>query len=254
MHVVVTGASSGIGAAIAREFGAAGARLTLIARREPLLRQVAAECGGAPCRVVAADLSDPATATAWRADAEAEHGPIDVAVLNAGVEITSRVAATTLEEGQRLLAVNLLTPLAITHALLPDMIARGSGSLVHVASVDGIVTLPGHAWYGASKAGLASFSEVLHAEVAPHGVHVLPVYPGPVDTPMSGRAYEAYGGRRGLAALVPEGRPEVLARLVRLGVERRRRRVVYPGLYAPARWVPALVRAVYDRATPFVLR
>ncbi|MCA9492078.1 MAG: SDR family NAD(P)-dependent oxidoreductase [Myxococcales bacterium] len=252
MHVVVTGASSGIGAAIAREFGQAGARLTLLARREALLQEVAGTCGS-PCRVVATDLSDPASATHWREEAEAEHGPIDVLVLNAGVEITSRVASTTLDDGQRLLAVNLLVPLAITHAVLPAMIERGSGAIVHVASVDGIVTLPGHAWYGASKAGLASFSEVLHAEVAPHGVHVMPVYPGPVATPMSDRAYEAYGGRKGLAALIPEGSPDVLARRIRVGVERRHRRVVYPGVFAPARWMPAFVRAVYDRATPWVL-
>ena len=100
-HVVVTGASSGIGAALARELARAGARLTLVARRKELLESLAAECGGT-CAIVARDLSEP-PAQGWLADAVEKHGPVDVLVNNAGMENTGPTVATHVEVGRRLL-------------------------------------------------------------------------------------------------------------------------------------------------------
>src|SRR5579872_2045382 len=187
MHVAITGASSGIGEAIAREYARAGADLTLVARRRDLLDKLASETG-ARCHVVAKDLSDPATAADWLDEAEAKLGPIDVLVNNAGMEYLSHADELDVETGDRLLRLNLLSPLRITRALLPRLVARKKGTIVDVASVAALAAGPGFTWYGASKAGLAMASEALRAEVKPSGVHVLTVYPGPVHSDMAVRA------------------------------------------------------------------
>ena len=247
MHVVITGASSGIGAALARELGKdASDSLTLIARRkdamEALAREVAAKCWVRPH-----DLSDEARATEWIAEAEQRNGPIDVMINNAGVENTGLARSADPDDAVRLLRINVMSPMLIARALLPSMTARRSGTIVNVASVAAFAPMPLMAWYGASKAALATFSEVLRAEVAREGVHVLTVYPGPIKTPMSQSAYEAYGGRKGVAGLIPMGSPETLARLVRRAIERREPRVVYPAFYELGRRMPLLARWLGER-------
>jgi short-subunit dehydrogenase len=244
MHIVVTGASSGIGAALARELGQnADGSLTLVARRkepmEALAREVAARCFVCPH-----DLSDDSRATAWIAEAEQRNGPIDVLINNAGVENTGFAHLSDPDEGVRLLRTNLLSPILIARHVLPAMVERGHGTIVNVASVAAFAAMPKHAWYGASKAAIASFSEVLHTEVARHGVHVVTVYPGPVATPMADSAYAAFGGRKGIVGLVPEGKPDELARLVRRAIEKKQARVVYPAFYQVARALPSLARWV----------
>jgi short-subunit dehydrogenase len=246
VHVVVTGASSGIGWALAREFGGApDTQLTLIARRRELLEKLAAEID-APCLVHAHDLADPERAIEWIEEAEHAYGPIDVMVNNAGVENTGPAVEADVAGARKLLDLNLVTPLLIARALLPKMIDRGAGTLVNIASVASVAAVQYQAWYGASKAGLAMFSEVARAEVKPAGVHIVTVYPGPIHTPMSDAAYAVFGGRKGVAALLPEGKPEVLARLVRRAVARRKKRVVYPAFYVLARHFPAFARWLND--------
>jgi short-subunit dehydrogenase len=245
MHVAVTGASSGIGEAVAREMARAGATLTLVARRRDFLERLAASLGGGAA-VVVHDLSDSTRATSWMADAEKLHGPIDVLVNNAGVENTGPTALVDPEAGERLLHTNLLSPLRMARHLLPAMIARGHGVIVNVASVAALTPPPLQAWYGASKAGLAAFSEALGGELRGTGVHVVTVYPGPVATAMSASGYAAFGGRKGAVALLPEGKPEELARRIRRAIERRQRRLIYPRFYASARWFPWIGRAVAD--------
>lgn len=249
MHVVITGASSGIGEAIAREWAKAGAKITLVARRKELLDKLAAEIGGGAL-VVAHDLADSARATEWIAAAEATHGPIDVLVNNAGMENVGSTAASDTVTALKLLHLNLLTPLLLTRTLLPQMILRRTGTIVQVASVAGLVAPPGQAWYGASKAGLAQFTETLRSELGGTGVHVCVVYPGPVKTPMGDIAFAKYGGREGPAGRAPEGSPDVLARLVRRAVERRHPRVIYPRFYALAYFLPWLSRFITFRMTP----
>ena len=196
------------------------------------------------------DLSDPTQATSWLSEAEAKHGPIDVLVNNAGMENVGALVNSDAAVGQKLLNLNLMTPLLLTHELVPRMVKRGSGSIVQVASVAGLVAPPGQTWYGASKAGLAQFTETLRSELEGTGVHVCVVYPGPVKTPMGDAAFEKYGGRGGTAGLAPEGKPDVLARLIRKAVERRKARVLYPGFYAMTYWFPWFSRWVTFRMAP----
>jgi short-subunit dehydrogenase len=241
LHVAITGASSGIGEALARELAKAGAKLTLVARRKELLEAI----GGGAC-LCAHDLSDPSRAAEWLPSAEAANGPVDVLVNNAGMDLTGPSLELTPEETRRLLDLNLHSPLALIRAVAPGMVARGRGAIVNVASAAAFASTPRQAWYGASKAGLASFSEALRYELAPSGVHVLTVYPGPVRTPMAERAFAAVGGREKVMKGVPEGEPGELAVLIRRALERRQARVIYPRFYrvsylAPwfARWMKA---------------
>jgi short-subunit dehydrogenase len=247
MHVVVTGASSGIGAALAREFGQeAKDTLTLVARRKSAMDDLAKEIA-ATCNVIAHDLSDSARATAWIAEAEERGGPIDVMINNAGVDRPGLAHEADPDAGVALLHTNVISPMLIARALVPKMIARRSGTLVNVASVAAFNAMPLQAWYGASKAAIATFSEVLRSEVRRHGVHVVTVYPGPVTTPMSEAAYEAFGGKKGVVGLLPEGSPERLARLVRRAVAKKHARVVYPAFYVIGRFFPWVARWLGDR-------
>ncbi len=248
-HVAVTGASSGIGEAIAGEFGRAGAGLTLVARRRDLLERLAEKIGGRYF-VAAHDLSDPVRATEWIAAAEDALGPIDILVNNAGIENTGPTAEADVEGALRVLRLNLETPLRLMRHLLPGMIERRGGAFVNIASVAALAPAPLQAWYGASKGGLAAFSEALRGELAGSGVRVLTVYPGPVKTPMADVAYEAYGGRKGAIGLLPEGRPEILARRIRAAVAEGRPRLIYPRFYVISRWFPWLARWIADAVTP----
>jgi len=247
MHVAVTGASSGIGEAIAREYAAAGASLTLVARRLPLLEKLAAGIGRAS--VFACDLSAPEHAADWVPAAESALGPIDVLVNNAGMQIIGPTAEVDVARGDALLNTNLLSPLRLARAVLPGMLARRSGAIVNISSLAALAPTPGMAWYNASKAGLAAASESLRGELRKTGVHVVTVYPGIVESEMSSKGRAAYEENVGLS-LQPVGKPPALARLVRRAVEKRQARVIYPAVYAVVRHFPGPTRWVMDRFTP----
>lgn len=248
MHVAITGASSGIGAALARELAKAGHAITMVARRRALLEALAAEIGPATF-VVEHDLADAGRATGWIAPVEAARGPIEALVNNAGVENTGPSHTADPAGCRRLIDLNLTTPVLLTRHLLPAMRARRQGFLVNVASVAALVPLPLQTYYGGSKAGLAAFSESLRGELLGSGVHVLTVYPGPVKTAMGEAGWEGLGGRENLPRM-PEGTPEVLARRIRRAMERRRARLVYPRFYALSRWLPWFARWSVDRFAP----
>lgn len=247
VHVVITGASSGIGEALAREWSAAGAQVTLVARRTALLETLAASLPGRS-HLVTADLSQVDRCTDWLAGAIDALGPIDVLINNAGVQIVEPFEAGELAAHERLIRVNLLAPMWLTRAALPAMIERGSGAVVNVASLAAIAPTPFMGSYNASKAGLAGWSEALGGELRKTGVHVVTVYPGPVKTAMADSALEIYGD--GAAQRLPVGNTTTLAQRVRRAVERRQARVIYPRLYSSARYFPGLTRVLLDRLTP----
>jgi short-subunit dehydrogenase len=249
MHVVITGASSGIGEALAREYLRRGASLTLVARRRGKLEELA-QGHAERCHVVEADLVDYAHACDWVGGAVAKLGPIDVLVNNAGVQIVARTIDTSVEEAERMLQLNVLSPFRLTKRVLPDMIARRSGTIVDISSMAAIGPTPGMFFYNASKAALAAASESLRGELRGTGVHVLTVYPGPVRTPMETAGRAAYKETALMRLLTPVGDAEVLARKIARGVASRRARIVYPGIYALARHFPNLSRFMLDRFTP----
>ena len=152
MHVAVTGASAGIGEAIAREYGRAGASVTLVARRKERLDAIAKEMGGKTA-VFAVDLSDSSKACDWIAAAEAALGPIDVLVNNAGAQIVGATDEADVDKGEEILRLNVFTPMRLTRAVLPGMLARGFGAIVDVASMAGLTPMPGMFYYNAAKGG-----------------------------------------------------------------------------------------------------
>jgi short-subunit dehydrogenase len=251
LHVAVTGASSGIGEAIVREYAAAGARVTMVARRRDHLTAIAAAAGGRT-QIFVRDLASVEHATAWLAAAEASFGPIDVLVNNAGVQIVDDFHLTDAARAEALLQLDLHTPLRLTRAVLPAMLARRSGTIVDIASMAALAPPPGMVYYNAAKAGFAAASESLRGELRGTGVHVVTVYPGSIETSMGRSAYAALEPTPS-ARLAPRGTPDSLARRVRRAVERRRARVIYPRVYAVLRHLPALTRWLLDRVSPKVV-
>lgn len=251
-HVVVTGASSGIGEALARAFLARGDRVTLAARRVDLLEALAKQFGSRAF-VHAVDLGTPANAAGLLEAARAAHGPIDVLVNNAGIQIVGPTEASDFAAGVALLELNVHTPLRLTTLVLPEMIARKQGTIVDVASMAAIAPTPGMFFYNASKGALAAASEGLRGEVKRHGVHVVTVYPGPVKSAMESAAREKYVAS-GAVDKTPTGTPERLAKLVIAAIDRRRPRVVYPKVYGMARHFPNATRWIVDALTPDVKR
>lgn len=247
MHVAITGASSGIGEALARAFADAGHTLSLVARRLPLLEALA-ETTPTDARCYGVDLSDLAACTTWVDEAQAALGPIDALINNAGIQYVEPALGVNDERLQRLMAVDLLAPLQLIHRVGPEMVERGSGHIVNISSVAGIVPTPGMCHYNGAKAGLAAASESLAVELKGSGVHVMTVYPGPVTTPMEQAAREKISGT--LADRAPTGTAPGLARRVLRGIERRHARVVYPRVYGLTRHFRLTSQWFTDRLTP----
>jgi len=180
--VLVTGASSGIGAAFADVFAAEGFDVVLVARREDRLRAVCAELErrhGRRAHVVPADLSQPDAPGRLCGELEARGLTIDALVNNAGYGVPGTYVAVPWETHRAMLQVMVMSLTELTHHLLPGMLERGYGRVVNVASLAGLVPAPaGHTLYAASKAFLIKFSEALANEVGPRGVHVTAVCPG----------------------------------------------------------------------------
>ncbi len=252
MHVAITGASVGIGEAMARAWAAKGASLTLIARRKDKLESLAKDLGS-NVYVHELDLSISDRATEWIAPAEKNLGPIDVIVNNAGIQHIEPADLAVPEEGEKLLRLNVFTPLRIVRALLPGMLARKSGTIVDIASMCAITPMPGMYYYNASKGALACASEGLRGELRGTGVHIVTVYPGPVATDMgtTGLAkYESTWASR----LSPMGNANDLAKLVVRAVEKKKARIVYPHSLASAMMFPRLARWITAMATPPIKR
>ncbi len=183
-RVLVTGGSSGIGAGLAEAFAAAGATVAICARRADRLGQVAEGCRahGGQVHTWITDVADPAQVDALAADALDAMGGVDLLVNNAGIPKRRQVDALDMATVDYVTRVNYLAPVQLTLALLPQMLARGSGRIINVSSVAATLSSPGESVYSASKAALAVFSESMTVDLWDRGVRALVVYPGVVDT------------------------------------------------------------------------
>ncbi len=168
---LVTGASGGLGQAIARALARRGASVVLTARRVEVLEPLAAELGG---RVVASDLSDRGSLERLVADA----GPVDVLVANAGIPGSGTLDSFSVEEIDRALDVNLRAPILLARLLAEGMAARGGGHMVFMSSLNGKSAPPGTPIYAATKFGLRGFAQSLRQDLQPVGIGVSAIFPG----------------------------------------------------------------------------
>jgi short-subunit dehydrogenase len=171
---LLTGATGGLGRAIAEALAARGATLSLSGRKVEALEELAAELPGDGHRAVPADLAEPGAAEKLAADA----GAIDLLVANAGLPGAGRMEDFSAEEVKRALRVNLESPMLLAQALFPAMLEQGSGHLVFVASLAGKSPAPQSSIYNATKFGLRGFALGLRSDLAPRGVGVSIVSPG----------------------------------------------------------------------------
>jgi short-subunit dehydrogenase len=177
---IVTGASSGIGLAVAKRIVQSGGRVALVARTQTKLDEIAAELGAGKAAAFALDVTDLAALTALPGAVVERFGRLDIIVNNAGVNHRGPIAKHTVKDLADIVTTNLVAPIALTRAAI-DHLARG-GSVVNVASLAGMFPLPGEATYSASKSGLRAFSRAISDELAARGLHAGCVSPGPVDT------------------------------------------------------------------------
>lgn len=225
----ITGASSGIGEALTKAFVAGGGNAILSGRNVAELERVASETGAPDrCLLLPFDTMDFGALAAKVEAAIAFRGRVDVLVNNAGISQRSLAIDTAFEVYETIVGVDLLAPIALTQALLPHLIAQGSGQLVMISSVAGKAGVPMRTAYCAAKHGLVGYADSLRSEVAGQGVNVLVVAPGSVRTNVSRNALNADGSVRGASdAAIDNGiDPDEVARLIWDAVSNRKREMV----------------------------
>ena len=186
--VFITGASSGIGQALAHRYHQAGFRLALVARRTSEVKTWASAQGISPdsYEIYSADVSVTDSIVAAGRDCIARQGVPDVVIANAGISVGMDTAVLSdIDVMARTFATNNIGMAATFQPFVDAMVQRGSGTLVGIGSVAGIRGLPGHGAYCASKAAVISYCESLRGELRPHGVRVVTVSPGYIDTPLT---------------------------------------------------------------------
>jgi 3-oxoacyl-[acyl-carrier protein] reductase len=203
MTALVTGASGGIGSAIARTLAEAGARVALSGTREAALAEVAGGLGGDPV-VLACNLSDSAAVDALVPQAVAALGRLDILVNNAGVTRDNLAMRMKDEEWSDVIRINLESAFRLSRAALKPMMKARFGRIISVTSVVGATGNPGQANYAASKAGLVGMSKALAQEVASRGITVNCIAPGFIASPMTDALGDAQ--KEALTARIPAGR------------------------------------------------
>jgi len=221
-NIVITGASQGLGAVMARQLAEAGADLLLAARSADKLAEVARSVpAGTRVFTQPTDVTSAADREALIARARKELGPVDVFINNAGVEDLGVFAEQDPAVLQRIVETNLIAPMLLARAVLPEMLARGAGHLINIASLAGRTGMPFGAAYSGSKGGLAEWSISLAAEIRDSGVAVSVICPGFVDE-------TGMFSRKGVAAprSIGASHPADVARAVLKVLETRKVEVV----------------------------
>ncbi|MBK5910719.1 short chain dehydrogenase [Rhodothalassium salexigens] len=252
----ITGASSGIGAALARALAADGPKLVLSGRQVDALRRVAQQTGlpGEDVMILPFDITDADARAATVDQVQTRFGRIDLLVNNAGISQRARVLETEMDTLRTLMEVDFFAQVALTRAVLPLMLAQGGGHVAVTASVSGKLGSQGRAGYCAAKHALMGWFDALRAEHARDRIRVTTIVPGYIDTPI---AYAALTGDGSAHAKPSKGNArgmdvDACAQRIAQGLRRRRREIaVGKGLEMHAlwlkRWFPGLVFRLVER-------
>lgn len=199
---LITGASSGIGAEIARVFTEAGASVIATGQSADRLNSLTAEIG---CRTLAADIST-AEGCAALIDAANGLGHVDILVNSAGVALVGPVLDYAVEDWDRTMAINLRAPFLLAQGIAPGMITAGSGKIINISSQTGVIALEDHAAYASSKGGLNALTKSLMTELAPHNIQVNAICPTVVLTEMGKEIWSPPEKSAPMIAATPLGR------------------------------------------------
>lgn len=254
-HVLITGASRGIGAAMARAFAERRANVSLAARSADVIKDMAEGLGG---QAFPTDLLDPDQVDGLIARVEHEAGPIDLLVNNAGLDTAAHFHTINSEIIRDVIRLNLEAPMVLTRNVLPSMLERNKGHLVFLSSLAGTGGFPGLAPYCGTKAGIDNFASTLRMELKDTAIGTTVVAPGPVDTEMWDRLEDnsdVFGPmlkRLNQLQLLPKKTPGYIADQTVLAVEGNKRHVRTPkrltGNFvlreAPGRLTETLLRGV----------
>ena len=236
---LVTGASRGIGTLIARAIAHEGGHVVLTGRSAAELRAVTSElaAAGADVSFVPADLTQPGAATNLAETIERQRGGVDLLVNNAGGDPLREFHTMTIDENLRTLQLNLVAPVALSHAVLAGMLRRGRGHIVNISAMAGRVSFPHTEVYAAAKDGVIGFTRVLRSDYRPHGVSASVLILGAVRDAGQGQRMLDESGMKASRFMAPA---EAVARAVVTAVKKDRAElVIMPG---PGR----LLRAVMD--------
>ena len=250
--IVITGASDGIGAEMARQLAkrhGAGVALVLAARNEARLAEVAGQCQafGAQTLVLQTDVSNDAACRALIAATVAKYGQIDALINNAGMSaqaLFEEVKAGDLAWYERLMRINLWGSVWCTHAALPYL-KQSRGRIVAVSSLAGLIGVPGRTAYSATKFAMTGFFEALRAELKTAGVSVTTAYPGVVATQIRHNGFNAAGKAAGSSGLKEDNAMSIeeCAQLILQGMNTRQREVVMTAKGKLGRWLKLLAPA-----------
>jgi short-subunit dehydrogenase len=182
--VIITGASSGIGYVTARAFAQRGSTVVAVARREPLLQKLIAECQAQSPKshYIVGDLGERAVAERIVDETVAKHGKLDVLINNAAISKHKQIYHTSAEEADYVMRVNFMSCVWTTFAAIPAMLRLGGGTIVNISSFAAKVAPPRESLYAASKAAMNSFTEGLWNDLKGSNIHVALINPGPIDT------------------------------------------------------------------------
>jgi short-subunit dehydrogenase len=248
--IVITGASDGIGAELARQLAAHNPKLVLAARRRDALGLVAQDCeaNGAQVLVVPTDVAIESQCRTLIEEAIKKFGAIDVLINNAGVSMHAAFdAIVSTDVYEKLMRINLMGSIWPTHAAFPHL-KRSKGQVIAVSSLAGLVGVPERTTYCATKFAQTGFFEALRVEAEPLGVHVCIVYPGVVATEIRRNGWNASGERAGVSGLAEEGAMSVqeCASLIVDAITHRKRDVVMSAKGKLGRWLKLIAPSLVD--------
>ena len=253
-HVILTGGSSGIGKAIAHDLAAAGAKMTLIARRSSLLDEtredLRARHANAEVHVLPLDIADEARVTT-DLNAHLDVHPPDILVNNAGIARPGRFLEQTNQDFRDHMNINFFGMVHLTRVVAPRLVERGWGHIANVGSLLSIMGIYGYTAYASSKFAMQGFTECLRAELKPHGVSVTILQPPDTDTPQHSAELEIMPAEtRAIAGTVKMLSPEKVGRALLEGMAAGKFEVI-PGVDGRVtawahRWMPGVVRWYCD--------